>query len=112
MKPLMFTETLGQWGTPQFTATLKAALESLPTGSLPLESGLRAGGYVDDSDISVTVLKTAEDTQTIQAKLGIFFSEIVICCGCGDDPMPQNAYCQLLLHIDKHTARGTFRQVD
>ena len=100
--------TLRDWNSVTFNQTLKAELESLPVGSLPLAKGTSEGGYVDDSNLSVTVLQTHDDEQYIQAKLGIFFTEIMICCGCGDDPTPKNAYCEMQVQIDKSTADAHF----
>ena len=105
---LKLPNILSTWNKVTFQQTLKSEIESLPAGSLPLEKGTTEGGYVDDSNISVTVLQTHDDEQFIQAKLGIFFTEIVICCGCGDDPTPKNAYCEIQVQIDKSTADAHF----
>ena len=44
----------------------------------------------------------------IEGSVGVFFTEIVINCGCGDEPMPTNAYCELQLSIDKNTVAVRF----
>ena len=100
---------LRDWQTDRFPASLKAELEQLPSGSLPLEAALTQGGMVDDSNISATILSIQEKQIDILVKAGIFFTEIVINCGCGDDPMPTNAYCELLINIDKTTAETGFQ---
>ena len=74
---LKLPNILSAWNMATFKQFLKSEIESLPAGSLPLEKGTTEGGYVDDSNISVTVLQTHDDEQYIQAKLGIFFTEIV-----------------------------------
>ena len=86
----------------------KRELENLPTGTLPLEKATTRGGFVDDSDISVSVISLKQDETGIQAKVGVFFTEIIAGCGCGDDPMPENAYCKMLISIDKTTCNAEF----
>ena len=87
---------------------LKHELENLPAGTLPLENGTSRGGFVDDSDISVTVISVIQDENSIQAKIGVFFTEIIVGCGCGDDPIPENAYCEMQISIDRKTASAKF----
>ena len=101
--------SLNHWETDAFAPTFKAELGELPAGSLPLDKGVSQGGYVDDSDICISLLRFSEDPQSIQVKFGVFFTEIVACCGCGDEPMRQNAYCEMQAEIDKVTAEAVFR---
>jgi hypothetical protein len=96
------------WNSAAFPGALKADVEHLPSGTLPLAEGTTQGGYVDDSKITATVLSTTEDARDIVAHLGIFFIEIVVNCGCGDDPMEQNAYCEMDVRIDKATGAAEF----
>ena len=107
-----FTTSLRDWNTAIFPQTLKHELEHLPAGTLPLDKGVVQGGMVDDSNITATILSTAENATAIQAKVGIFFTEIVINCGCGEDPMPTNAYCEIRLSIDKTTAETDLDIID
>lgn len=95
------------WKSDAFSRTLKQELENLHPGVLPLDQVTSQGGYVDDNDIVVTVLGVAEEDAAIVARVGIFFTEIVINCGCGDDPMPINAYCEMRIAIDKADATAT-----
>ncbi len=103
-----FQQSVLEIHTSSFQPTLKTQIKSLPPASLPLEKGLTQGGYVDDDDIDVTILATPEAEEIITVKLGVFFTEIVINCGCGDDPMPINAYCEMRMIINKQTASATF----
>jgi len=103
-----FQQSVGDFHTMDFQATLKQQIKFLPAGSLPLEKGLAQGGYVDDSDIEVTILSSSETVEFITAKLGVFFTEIVINCGCGDDPMSINAYCEMRMVIKKLSHEATF----
>ena len=90
---------------------LKRELESLPSGTLPLHVCTTRGGYVDDSDISATVLNVEQAEHHLLCKVGIFFTEIVVGCGCGDAPFPENAYCELMVSIDKITAEAEFEVI-
>lgn len=100
--------TLKTWQTDAFAQTLKREITALPSGSLPLDKALNEGGYVDDSNLEISILSTSDNHSAILIKAGVFFSEIVICCGCGDDPMPKNVYCEILISIDKKTAGTVF----
>jgi hypothetical protein len=104
-------DTLPAISAAEFGHALKSQLESLPAGSLPLQQGTSQGGYVDDSDISVTVISTSGTKGRIQAKIGVFFTEIVVGCGCGDDPFPVNTYCELLISLDTNTAEVKFEVI-
>jgi hypothetical protein len=103
-----FLNSLHTWQTESFSKTLKKELEQLEPGVLPLDKAVVQGGYVDDSHITATILHADEDEQAIHARAGIFFTEIVINCGCGDDPMETNAYCQMRIHINKTTGQAEF----
>ncbi|MBT8130453.1 MAG: glucosamine--fructose-6-phosphate aminotransferase [Gammaproteobacteria bacterium] len=87
-----------------FEKILKRELEALPAGTLPLHRGTSRGGYVDDSDISTTVIHVEQGEHRVLCKVGIFFTEIIAGCSCGDDPFTENAYCELMVSIDKTTA--------
>lgn len=101
-------QALHDWNTDHFARTLKREVEGLEAGILPLAKAVNQGGYVDESRLEVTVINSHDAGETIQARMGVFFTEIVICCGCGDDPMPTNAYCELQLSIDKASAEAVF----
>ncbi len=100
--------SLRDWQSDAFAQTLKIEIEDLKSGALPLQNGLSQGGIVDDSDISVSVINFNDDEDTVQAKVGVFFTEIVAGCSCGDGPMSLNAYCQMLVSIDKTTSEAAF----
>lgn len=99
---------LRDWNSDAFTQTLKTEIVNLKSGTLPLNKGVMQGGHVDDSNIAPTLLRVSEDEKCIRADVGIFFTEIVGSCGCGAEPMPQNAYCELRISIDKTTAEAAF----
>lgn len=99
------------WHTDDFPAVLKAELEALAPASLPLHKGVSQAGMVGEAPMTVIVLNYVDEEKIITGKLGVFFTEVVINCGCGDDPMQINAYCELLIGIDKATAAATINVV-
>jgi hypothetical protein len=101
-------ESLRDWNTDAFTQTFKTEISGLPAGTLPLVHGISQGGLVDESNLTVTILNTTEDESTIHLKLGVFFSEIVGGCSCGDDPLTENAYCMIQVTINKPNAETEF----
>jgi hypothetical protein len=96
------------WPDETFGAILKAEIEALPAGSLPLDQAALSGWYVDDSHITASVLRVQDDATAIAVDLGIFFAEIIAGCSCGDEPQSQHAYCELKLSIDKTTGDAKF----
>jgi len=107
-----FQQSIADYNTPVFRDGLKTQLKKLPPGSLPLDKGLTQGGYVDDNNIDVMILNETDDAQSIRVKLGVFYTEIVINCGCGDDPMPINAYCEMQMILNKQTAEAEFKVIE
>jgi hypothetical protein len=102
------SKSLASWGSEGFSQTLKAEMEALESGVLPLEKGSNRGGPVDDTDLSVSVLGAEESADTLEAKTGVFFYEISAGGACGDAPLRENAYCVLQVSIDKATAEAEF----
>ena len=101
---IKFSQSLQHYPSEDFKRVLKDEIEACDKKLLPLEKGTAQGGYVSDEPITATVLRVTDQTECIQVLVGIFFTEIVICCGCGDDPMPTNVYCEMNFEIDKQTA--------
>lgn len=102
---------LRDWKSDTFALTLKREIEGLRPGTLPLVEAAGQGRYPDDGDVAVTVLRTGEDEGAIEAGVGVFFTAVVGSCGCGDEPYGENAYCELLVRIDKATAEAEFAVV-
>lgn len=100
--------SLNAWGSDSFSRLLKEELQSLQPGTLPLHAGVTQGGLVDDAGLTATVLSASDKAGTLQIKVGIFFTEIVAGCSCGDDPAAYSAYCEILVRIDRQTAACTF----
>ena len=96
------------WPGETFADTLKAEIEALPAGSLPLDAATLNGWHIDDSHITATVLHTRDDAAVITAAVGIFFAEIIAGCSCGDEPQSQSNYCELQVIINKGSGSATF----
>lgn len=96
------------WPSAAFARSLKAEIETLSPDALPLGKAVTQGSHVGKDPIVASVLQVADEGETIEARLGVFFAEVVASCGCGTDPLEQNAYCEMRLRIDKATAEGRF----
>jgi len=105
-------KSLQNYNSDEFSKTLKAELTVLKKGVLPLYAGTTQGGMVDDSNISVTIINFSDNDNAIQAKVGVFFNEVIGGCSCGDDPLSENAYCEFMVRIDKETAQASFNSID
>lgn len=103
-----FTKALKAWKTSEFNTALKTAVVCLPPGALPLATGTTQGGLVDDQNISATILRSNETEHAIQAHVGIFFTELVPSCNCGENPDEINAYCEIEVVLNKDTADVRF----
>lgn len=101
-------QSLQDWQTEAFESSLKAELLALDPALLPLQKGVSCGGYVDGTNMQMTLLSTAATADRITAKVGVFFNEIIAGCSCGDDPMSEPAYCELCVLIDKQTGMASF----
>lgn len=108
---ITFPNALRAWGTDAFARTLKAEIEALRAADLPLDTAATPGCHVEDSPVSASVGASTEDIRSIRARVGVFFTEIVANCGCGDDPFEQSVYCELDIAIDKATAAVAFSVV-
>lgn len=101
-----FPNALQAWRSDLFNRALKDEIESMGTEALPLHKGTSQGGFVDDADVTATVFKSREDERFIFANVGIFFTEIIAGCSCGEEPESISAYCRLQIRIDKTSAEA------
>lgn len=104
----IFHRSLGDWRSERFRQTLKGEIEGLEGGALPLQRGATRAGLVNDRDITASILGTSEDGDCIRARVGVFFSVTLAGCSCGDEPSPENDYCEIQVTIDKTTAEARF----
>lgn len=98
--------TLKHWNSAGFDAALKSELVSLADGVLPLQQASTHGGMVDGNSLSVTVISSNENPAGIAVRVGIFFTEIVGGCSCGDEPFETSGYCVLDISLDKSNAEA------
>lgn len=106
---LKLLRTIQQQDPGTLLQTLKEELESGVGESLPLDQATLEGGYCEPKGLEVTVLGIQQNEATLQARIGVFFTEIVANCSCGDEPMEKPAYCQMSLIIDRVSGETTAR---
>ena len=102
------TQSLRQWGQLAFERTLKQELQKLDLNQLPLHLAVTEGGLVDESPIEATIIRSEDDESQINIKAGIFFTEMVPSCSCGDEPQLKPVYCNINIIINKHSAETAF----
>ncbi len=103
--------TLAAHGHNGLKQALLAELSALPPDQLPLHQAVNSGGFVGTDTLDLTLLAVDETADSLHIRSGIFFTEIVINCGCGDDPMPIPGYCELQITIDRRDATARFSLV-
>jgi len=100
------------WGTDAFSSTLKTELERLRSDVLPITHVVAAGNRLDDSDLGIIVNEVNDDAQYIYARVGVFFAQVVQCVTCsGGSGMHDEAYCELVVTIDKTSGETRFEPV-
>lgn len=97
------------WGSATFAQTLKAELQGLDPGVLPLQAASQ-GGRIEE--VSFSLLRATEAEGRIEAAVGVFFTETVGGCSCGDEPFTENRRCVIGVSIDKESAETRFRVLD
>lgn len=102
--------SLHAWNTGAFADALKADILGLGAGVLPLREAA-ASGCIDESDVAVTVLAYRDTATEIQAGIGVFFTEVIAGCSCGDAPASSSAYCELQVCIDKSNGQARFKVI-
>jgi len=109
------SHTLTAYGTPDFSARLKLALEQLGNDDLPLQQGLRSGNVARDDKLGAMIIQVEEAKRVITVRAGLFYTSIIAGCACADDPTPvdeNTEYCEVLLHIDRDTGQTSVRLAD
>lgn len=82
---------------------------ALPINALPLQQGLSQGDMASELPEKITVMSSKETETQIILKLGVFFTEIISGCSCGDDPASINGYCEMQLTIEILTGNAKFQ---
>jgi len=98
--------SLSAWGSPAFEHTLTAEIEALPAASLPLEALTTQGGRVEG--VTLRLLAAEASADGIRARLGVFFTEWVGGCSCGDGLIPVQGYGELALIIARGDGAARF----
>ena len=104
------SKSLHAIGETGFEALLKAEIEELDAGLLPLQQGLSVGGYALNDTFNVMIIKVVEDDKQLDVKAGIFYRGVIAGCSCADDPSPMDVtteYCEVLFEIDRLTGEAT-----
>jgi hypothetical protein len=107
---LQLTNVLTAWGRPDFNDRLKTAIAERGP-ELPLQAGLAAGSYAQEEPLDVMVISIEETEESINTKVGIFYTSLTPGCACAGDPTvesAQNEHVTVLVSIDKQTAEATF----
>lgn len=99
--------SVGAFGTPAFAEVLRRELLALPGGVLPIEG--EQGGLIDPASIALTLLSSQADAERIEVAVGVFFTEIVGGCSCGDEPFNVNTYIELSLRIERTDGAAAIR---
>lgn len=97
------------WDSPAFVETLRSEIEALPCARLPLDAFTTQGGRVDAAGIKLTVLQATAHVGGLQVRIGVFFTELIGGCSCGDDILPVQTYGEFDVDIDRHDALARFK---
>ncbi len=103
-------ESLTSHDTDTFTSTFKQEVCSLDSSLLPLQQGLQHSSYAIADKLSVSVLSTNDENNTLIIKAGLLYSGVIAGCSCADDPSPTDEvteYCEVIFSIDKDSACAT-----
>lgn len=96
------------WGSDTFKQALQAELETFRRDVLPLDEAVDRGNRVYDNDLGITVMGVSDAGDAIQAKVGVFFAEVIACISCGEGDPIDEAYCEMLVSIDKESGEASF----
>jgi hypothetical protein len=92
-----------------FRSVLVEELMALERGILPLHKGSLRGGPIDDSNLMISVLGVDESELSVDARIGVFFHEIIAGGSCLDEDTLENAYCEIVVSINRDSAEVEFR---
>lgn len=104
---ITFAKSLAAWSTPVFDLVFKQEVRNLEPAQLPLQAAISHSSHVSETRIEPVLLATAETSDAIRVKAGIFYSGVIAGSCCADDPSPlceQTEYCELQFDINKHSA--------
>ena len=102
---IRLTGALGDWRSKAFAQDLRRQILALEPGTLPLQLAASRGGVVTGAR-DVTILHVRREGGLLLVRIGVFFTEVVGGCSCGDDPFTTDDYCELYLRIDTASSRA------
>ena len=108
---LSLPKSLAAWPGEAFIATLSDELGAANPAALRLERLLQHGSHIVDAP-EFMLLDTETDAENLRVRIGVFLHSVLAGCACADDPTPldiMNEYGELLLRIDRRTARTEVR---
>jgi hypothetical protein len=83
-------------------AALQSVLRGLPEGRSPVRG--EHGGRIDPCALTLTLLTERrvcpDDRALTEFRVGVFFTETVGGCSCGDEPFAVSGYQELTLLLD------------
>ncbi len=97
-------------GGGDFRAAVKAEIEALDVGLLPLQEGLSRSSHVSAHRVGATILRVDAGDGRLRVKAGLFYTGIIAGCSCADDPTPVDdltEYCEVWIDIDPATGVGS-----
>jgi hypothetical protein len=97
---------LGDRGSKGLAENLRRAILALPADSPLLRLAGAQGGLIQEGVKDATVLGIEREGASLIARVGIFFTETVGGCSCGDEPFTSDGYCELSLRIDQRGAEA------
>jgi len=108
----VFDQALKYWGSDDFPQYFKQAVQSLELGVLPLKDCCKHSAMIDEDTIEPIILSSFETKDSVKVRTGVFFCEVLSGCACSDDPSQakilENAYCELIISIDKNTKEASY----
>ena len=93
--------SLADLGSDRLAETLRREILALPPASPLLQRAASQGGIVQDGVRDATVLRIERRGTSATARVGIFFTEVVGGCSCGDGPFTADGYCELLIRMQE-----------
>lgn len=108
MPPAALPASLHAFGSDTFPSVLKADLERLDPAALGLDRAVTQGGQVQEFSVTTTLVGATGDGDAVRARVGVFFTEVVGGCSCGDDPYQVAGYREMRITIDRQTGAALF----
>jgi hypothetical protein len=94
---------------------LKADLECLQAGELPLQQALRLGGTALTDNLQPMPLHTRRQGMHFTVVFELFFDSIIAGCQCADDPGPVNRLAEsarLEILLDTRSSEARISLID